>query len=101
MDEGFCLMPLTGDQLRAARALLRWSAADLAERAGVSLPTVQRLESAAGTAGARVSTVEALEKALEQAGVIFIPEGDEGAGVRLARSAKRLRTRPARRTAAR
>ena len=72
---------LTSDQIRAARALLRWSARELAGRSGVSLPTVQRLESAAGVPSTSVQTLLAIKTALEKAGVEFT-NGD-APGVRL------------------
>ena len=63
---------LTGSQCRAARALLDWSAGQLAERSGASLSSIQRLE-----AGARVirPVADALERALEAGGVEFLPGG--------------------------
>ena len=75
---------LTSDQLRAARALLRWDQAQLASRSGVSIETVKRLEKIEGVLSAtRVATIEALRAALERAGVEFIPENGGGAGLRL------------------
>lgn len=67
-------------QLRAARALIGMTQADLAAASGVSLPTIKRIETGAD---AKVSTVDALRTALETAGVEFIPENGGGAGVRL------------------
>ena len=78
---------ITIEQLRAARGLLGWSQTELAKRAGLSLPTVKRLE---GGFGPRVS-VEArtkLQEALEVAGVEFIDENGGGAGVRFRRRKK-------------
>ena len=74
---------MNGEQIRAARALLGWTAADLAERSGVSYPTVQRLDATKGTLGGRYETVEAIRKALEAGGVQFLEAGTaaEGAGV--------------------
>ena len=69
-------------QLRAGRGLLGWSQSDLARHAGLSLPTVKRVET---DFGIRVSE-EARGKlcsALEHAGVEFIPENGGGFGVRL------------------
>lgn len=76
---------LTAEQLRAARALLRWRQKGLAEAAGISLETVKRLESLRGPISAQTSTVMALETALTKAGVEFIDENGDGVGVRLAR----------------
>lgn len=71
-------------QMRAGRALLDWSQQDLAERSGVSLPTIKRMEKV-GPGRSAGDTIAAVEKALEAAGVQFIPENGGGAGVRLAR----------------
>lgn len=71
------------EQVKAARALLRWSQNDLAEKSGVSIPTVKRLEAATGEIGGRADTIAAIRSALESAGVEFIAENGGGAGVRL------------------
>jgi len=74
----------TSEQLRAARALLGWAQKDIAERSGVSLPTVKRLEVGEGAMNTRVETVDRLQRAFEEAGVIFIAADDAGGpGVRL------------------
>ena len=59
------------EQLRAARGLLGWSQTDLASRAGLSLPTVKRLE---GGFGPKVSDEARLRlrEAIEAAGVELI-----------------------------
>jgi transcriptional regulator with XRE-family HTH domain len=69
------------EQLRAARGLLGWSQTELASRAGLSLPTVKRLE---GAFGPRVSDEVRvrLREAIEAAGIEFIDENGGGAGVR-------------------
>ena len=66
----FCIV-ITSDQIRAARALLRWSARELAVEAGLSLPTVQRLEAANGMPSTSVKTLTSIKTALERAGVEF------------------------------
>jgi transcriptional regulator with XRE-family HTH domain len=71
------------EQLRAARALLRWEQKDLALASGVSLPTIKRLEAKPGLLNAHGPTLEALLRAFETAGVQFIPENGGGPGVRL------------------
>lgn len=76
---------MNAEQMRAARALLRWAQNDLAERSGVSVPTIKRLENMAGELSGHASTIRALRAALEAAGVDFIPENGGGAGVRLAK----------------
>jgi transcriptional regulator with XRE-family HTH domain len=67
-------------QFRAARALLGWSRSELAARAGLSLPTVQRVET---EGGAKVSNEarQKLRSTLEAAGVEFT--NGNAPGVRL------------------
>lgn len=77
---------LTSEQIRAARALLRWEQKQLASASGVSLPSVKRLESQPGPLAAQARTADALRSALEEAGVQFIEENGGGAGVRLRKS---------------
>ncbi len=74
---------LTADQLRAGRALVRWSQAELAEKSGVSQATIKRLEMMEGELTGHTATIRALEASLASAGVIFIAENGEGPGVRL------------------
>ncbi len=73
---------LTSDQIRAARALLRWSSRQLAEKADVHLTTVQRMERGDGPVGGTVQTLTKVQNALEDAGVAFTA-GNGGPGVRL------------------
>ena len=69
-------------QLRAARALLDWNQTELANKAGVSVETIKRLEGIVGSLEAtKVSTLDAITKALNKAGVEFT-NGD-APGVRL------------------
>ena len=79
---------ITTEQLRAARGLLGWSQSQLAKRAGLSLPTVKRLE---GGFGPRVSDDARLklQRAIEAGGVDLIEENGGGPGVRLRKGAKR------------
>jgi transcriptional regulator with XRE-family HTH domain len=70
-------------QMKAARALLGWSQEQLAQVAGVSVPTVKRLEAVDGDLGGRPDTAAKLQAALETAGIQFIQENGGGAGVRL------------------
>jgi len=74
---------LTAEQLRGARAILRMDQKQVAEAANVSLPTIKRLEKMDGPLSGHVGTIVAVQKALEAAGVEFIPENGGGAGVRL------------------
>ena len=72
---------LMGEQIRAARGLLNWSAKTLSEKSGVSYPTVQRLESKNGPIGGLAKTSAKISAAIEAAGVEFI--NSDAPGVRL------------------
>jgi transcriptional regulator with XRE-family HTH domain len=74
---------ITASQIRAARALVRWSARELGEKAGLSLPTIQRIEAAEGVPSTSAKSLDAIQRALEAAGVAFIAENGGGPGVRL------------------
>ena len=78
---------VTVEQLRAARGLLGWSQSELATRAGLSLPTVKRLEAGFGP---RVSNEARgkMQQAIEAAGIEFIDENGGGSGVRFKRKRK-------------
>jgi transcriptional regulator with XRE-family HTH domain len=80
-------------QIRAARALLNISQADLARIASVHVATIRRLEAATEVTGA-AETLWKIQQALEAAGIEFIPaEAEKGLGIRL-RNAPRGRQRP-------
>jgi hypothetical protein len=81
--------PLNSAQIRAARALLRWSAADLAREAALGLATIKRAELADGETSMTMANDLAVRRTLEAAGVEFIDENGGGPGVRL-----RQRQRP-------
>jgi|SRR5215469_1326674 len=90
---GKATLLLSSELVRAARALLRWEQADLADASLVSLPTIKRLESKPGIMAAHLSTVAALQKAFEAAGVEFT-NGDQP-GVRLRKGAEARASEPA------
>jgi transcriptional regulator with XRE-family HTH domain len=73
---------ITSDQIRAARALLRWSGKDLAEKTGLGFSTLMRLEVLEGVPAAQAKTLSAIQKAFENAGIEFIGTLESGAGVR-------------------
>ena len=73
--------PLSVAQFRGARGLLGWSQTDLAQAAGLSLPTIKRVE--LETVQVSDEAREKMRSALESAGVIFVAENGEGPGVRL------------------
>ena len=70
-------------QIRAARALLKWSAANLARKASLGVNTIGRAELADHVTSLTAANELAIRRALEDAGVEFIDENGGGAGVRL------------------
>jgi hypothetical protein len=74
---------ILGAQMRAARALLRWAAADLVRESGVSLATIHRAETVDGKTAMTFANASAIRRALENAGVELIEENGGGPGVRL------------------
>ena len=75
---------MTAEQLRAARALLRMEQTALAEKAGVSVETIKRLERQDGRLQAHFETLRRIKQALELAGVELLDGSkSRGAGVRL------------------
>jgi len=83
------LKHLTSAQIRAARALLRWSADDLARESAVGVTTIRRAEITESVTSMTTANDLAIRRALEGAGVEFIDENGGGPGVRL-----RKRQRP-------
>jgi transcriptional regulator with XRE-family HTH domain len=78
---------ISPSQLRAARAILGIDQRRLAELAGLSLPTIQRMEASDGVIRGTVDSLTKLVAALEAAGIELISEGaisqSGGRGVRL------------------
>jgi transcriptional regulator with XRE-family HTH domain len=78
---------ISAAQLKAARALLGMDQKTLAEASGLSLPTIQRMESSDGTIRGNVDSLMKLVAALDAAGIELIAEGTVsgggGRGVRL------------------
>ncbi len=58
-------------QIRVARALLLWSARELAARSSVHLTTIQRMEGQHGEPRGRIATLQKVQAVLEAAGVAF------------------------------
>jgi transcriptional regulator with XRE-family HTH domain len=85
-------MKITGAQIRAARAFLRWTIADLAAAADVGLSTIQKVEEIDGEprvestlqwrSDARDEALTKIRGALEKAGITFLPESAHGVGLR-------------------
>ena len=74
---------ITSGQMRAARALLKWSASDLSRESGVGTATIQRMEVMEGVPSGNVRTLSAIQAALEDAGIEFIGSPADAPGVRL------------------
>jgi ribosome-binding protein aMBF1 (putative translation factor) len=81
--------PLISAQIRAARALVRWSAEDLARNSSVGVTTIRRAELTDNETSMTVANDLAVRRALEAAGVEFIDENGGGPGVRLRQPKKR------------
>jgi transcriptional regulator with XRE-family HTH domain len=78
---------ITAAQLRAARALTGLDQRRLAELAGLSVPTIQRMEASEGVIRGNVDSLMKLVEALDAVGIELIGEGavsqPAGRGVRL------------------
>ena len=78
---------ITAAQMRAARALLGIDQKTLAELAGVSVPTIQRMEASQGNVRGVIESLTRIIEALDRAGVEMIAAGavsaSGGRGVRL------------------
>jgi transcriptional regulator with XRE-family HTH domain len=75
-------MKITPSQIRGARGLLDWPRDTLAQRAGTTTRTLQRIENGK-IEKPQAATAARIQQALEDAGVVFIPENGDGPGVRL------------------
>ena len=79
---------LTSAQIRAARALVRWRAQDLARESSVGVATIRRAELSERETSMTAANDLAIRRTLEAAGVEFIDENGGGAGVRLRKPAE-------------
>jgi transcriptional regulator with XRE-family HTH domain len=77
-------------QIRAARALLGWSQERLADRAGIGLATLKRIEQNEGLVKGNFSTIFNIQKALEQAGIHFTEDDSGEIGVRMKVKTRRV-----------
>ena len=81
---------ITGRQIRAARGLVGWSAREAAEKSGLSLPTIQRLEKHEGVSPTvQNRTLDDLRRAFEDAGIEFIGTPEDRPGVRIGHKVSR------------
>jgi len=71
---------ITSAQIRAARALLNWSARELSERSGISQSSIHRAERAAAHPSMHEQSLAAIKAALERYGVEFLV--NSGVGLR-------------------
>ena len=83
--------PLTSAQIRAARALLRWSADDLARETAVGVTTIRRAELTESETSMTKANDLAVRRVFESAGVEFIDENGGGPGVRLRKGPQKKR----------
>jgi hypothetical protein len=77
------MLHITGAQIRAGRALVRWRAEDLAQAAKIGVATVRRAEGEDGKTSLTAANETALRAAFEAAGVVLVAENGDGPGVRL------------------
>ena len=68
--------------MRAARALIRWTALDLANASKVGVATIRRAEVADGEIPVTLANEAAIRRALETVGIQFIDDNGGGEGVR-------------------
>lgn len=75
---------ITGAQVRAAKAMLGWSGNVLAEKAGIAISTIRRIEAEDQVLpSASVKILLAIKSALEKGGIEFIGTPEDSPGVRL------------------
>lgn len=72
---------ITSPQIRAGRGLLKWTQGTLAAQAAVSIVTLNMIETE--QVAAREKTLSSIQRALEQGGVVFIGDDENGRGVLL------------------
>ncbi len=74
---------ISSEQIRAARALIRWSALDLAQNTGIGVATIRRIEMADGIPSSNAKTLDQIQKTFEAAGIEFVGTPEDSPGVRL------------------
>ena len=75
---------VTSRQIRAARALALLGQIELAERAGIGVATLRRIEASIDEVTGTAQSLFRIQRALEEAGIVFIEQdGSSGPGVRL------------------
>ena len=79
---------ITSCQIRAARALVNWSARELAEKSGLGVATIRRMELADGVPSSNAQTLDLVRKVMESVGVEFIGSPEDGPGVRFMKAGR-------------
>lgn len=74
---------LTSVQIKAARAVLGWSVADLAELTGIGTATINRYEAADGVPKSRKGHLQTLRRLFESQGIAFVGSPTDGPGIRV------------------
>lgn len=74
---------IVGAQIRAARAMLRWSPHQLAARSKLPVETIRRAEQADDDTAIRIAHEQAIRGALEGAGITFLDDDGSGPGLRV------------------
>jgi DNA-binding XRE family transcriptional regulator len=67
-------LKISSAQIRAARALLGWSARELAKQAGVSQSTIHRAETAKGVPHIHLASQGAIQTTFEESGIEFLDQ---------------------------
>lgn len=65
---------ITSEQIRACRAILRWTVDDLAEKTGISISTLKRIEKYEGYPSCRIENMERLRSVFEQTNIVHLPD---------------------------
>ena len=81
---------ISSAQMRAARAMLGWTALDLAAQSKVGVATICRVEVVDGEIPVTLANEAAIRQSFEAAGIEFIEENGTGEGIRFR---KPLRTK--------
>ena len=85
---------ITGIQIRAARAALRWSAEILSKKADVGIQTIKRFEAGDGVPPSRSATLLQVQDTLEAAGIEFLGSPTDRPGIRFAAPVGRRKPKP-------
>ena len=72
---------LSASQIRAARALLGWNGANLAEKSGIGITTLRRYEVQEGIPAANTSVLMSIKACFEDAGIEFTGDPLKDPGV--------------------